>query len=59
MEVAEKNPEKLSNPDMNDPKTMMLAAEAIADAIVYCINQPAGITISDILIRATDELMTY
>jgi len=59
MEMVEKDPEKLSNPDMNDPKAMMLSAEPIADAIVYCINQPAGVTISDILIRATNESMTY
>ena len=59
MELAEKEPEKLSNPDMNDPKALMLAAEPIADAIVYCINQPAGVTISDIMIRATNESMTY
>jgi len=59
MEIAEKDPDQLSNPDMNNPKSIILAAEPIADAIVYCINQPAGVTISDILIRATNESMTF
>ncbi len=53
------HPEGLTNPDMADPKTMLLNAEAIADAIVYCINQPPGITISDIVVRATNEAMIY
>jgi len=53
------HPEALANPDMGDPKTMLLSAEAIADAIVYCINQPPGITISDIVVRATNEAMIY
>jgi NADP-dependent 3-hydroxy acid dehydrogenase YdfG len=53
------HPEGLTNPDMADPKTMLLSGEAIADAIVYCINQPPGITISDIVVRATNEAMIY
>ncbi len=59
MERIEKNPESLTNPDMNDPGSMMLSAEAITDAIIYCINQPKGITISDIMVRATNEAMVY
>lgn len=55
----EENPDIMTNPDMNDPKAMVLSAEAISDTIIYCINQPAGITISDITIRATNESMVY
>lgn len=57
MEAMSKNPEMATNPDMNDLKAMMLSAEAIADTIVYCINQPKGITISDVIVRATNESM--
>ena len=57
MEALNKNPEVATNPDMNDFKAMMLSAEAIADTIVFCVNQPKGITISDILVRVTNEPM--
>jgi len=57
MDAMTKNPDVATNPDKDDIKTMMLPAETIADAIVYCINQPKGITISDMLIRATNESM--
>ncbi len=56
-EAMSKNPEVATNPDMNDLKAMMLSAEAIADTIVYCVNQPKGITISDVIVRATNEPM--
>ena len=57
VDAMSKNPEIATNPDKDDIKTMMLPAETIADAIVYCINQPKGITISDMLIRTTNESM--
>jgi len=53
------NAEALSNPDMNDLGALVLSAEAIADTVVYCINQPKGITISDVLVRATNEPMIF
>ena len=59
MEQIARNPAAAFAPDMEDPKAMMLSADAIADAIVYCINQPKGITISDILVRTTNEAMLY
>lgn len=59
MEQVAQNPAAALAPDMQDPKAMLLSAEAIADAIVYCINQPKGITISDIMVRATNDAMIY
>lgn len=59
MEQIASNPAAATQPNMDDPKAMLLSAEAIADAIIYCINQPKGITISDIMIRATNEAMIY
>jgi NADP-dependent 3-hydroxy acid dehydrogenase YdfG len=56
-EAMSNNPDLVLNPDMNDPKVMLLSAEAIADTIVFCVNQPKGITISDIIVRATNEPM--
>jgi len=58
-EIAGTDVEALSNPDMDDPGALILSGEAIADTIVYCINQPKGITISDVLVRATNEPMTF
>ena len=59
MDAMTKNPDVATNPDKDDIKTMMLPAETIADAIVYCVNQPRGITVSDMLIRATNEGMIH
>ena len=59
MEALANNPDSAAAPDMTDLKALVLSAEAIADAIVYCVNQPKGITISDILIRASNEAMIY
>jgi len=59
MEALATNPGSTTTPDMTDRKALVLSADAVADAIVYCVNQPKGITISDILIRASNEAMIY
>lgn len=53
------DPDSATAPDMTDLKALMLSAEAIADAIVYCVNQPKGITIGDLVIQASNEAMIY
>lgn len=44
--------------DVNSPQYWRLHAEAIAENIIYCINQPWGVSIGDITVRATGELYT-
>ena len=41
--------------DINSPKYWSIAPEQLADNIVYAINQPWGVSISDITVRATGE----
>ncbi len=41
------------NPD--SPKYMALDADFVADQIVYAMNQPKGVSVSDITIRATGD----
>jgi NADP-dependent 3-hydroxy acid dehydrogenase YdfG len=42
-----------------DPESIsynMLAAEHIADAVLYAINQPLGVSVSDLTVRASGDL---
>ena len=55
LNIMESDPLKLTEPDSNDQAMLVLNANAIADSIVYCINQPAGIVISDITVRAAND----
>ena len=41
------------NPD--SPKYMALDAAYVADQIVYAMNQPKGVSVSDITVRATGD----
>ncbi|MBT3312107.1 MAG: SDR family oxidoreductase [Desulfobacterales bacterium] len=41
--------------DVNSIKYFTLHPEAIAENIIYCINQPWGVNISDITVRASGE----
>lgn len=42
--------------DINSAKYWRLHPEAIVDNIIYCMNQPWGISISDITVRTTGEI---
>lgn len=42
-----------NNPD--SPKYFVLSADLLVDSMIYCINQPKGVNISDITVRATGE----
>jgi NADP-dependent 3-hydroxy acid dehydrogenase YdfG len=41
--------------DRDNPRYWALAPEDIAEQVIYVINQPWGVTISDITVRATGE----
>lgn len=55
LKAMESDPVKLSDPRSDDPGMLILNADAVADNIVYCINQPPGIVISDITIRPAND----
>ena len=44
--------------DPSSPNCVNITANEIADGIVYAINQPAGVSISDLTIRAANETFT-
>ena len=44
--------------DPNLPSYLFIQAPDLVDSIIYAINQPDGICISDITVRPTNELMT-
>lgn len=51
--------EGTADPDLdniNSIKNGAIRASEIADAVVHCINQPMGVSISEITARATNEL---
>lgn len=50
--LAPNPPETLSDPDSMEYFT--LSPELLADQIVYAINQPWGISIRDLTVRASD-----
>jgi NADP-dependent 3-hydroxy acid dehydrogenase YdfG len=41
--------------DINSPKFFAIEPKSLAENVIYCINQPWGINISDITVRATGE----
>jgi NADP-dependent 3-hydroxy acid dehydrogenase YdfG len=41
--------------DINNPKFWMIEPKSLAENVIYCINQPWGVNISDITVRATGE----
>ena len=44
--------------EYSDPESMkyfVLSADILVDSMIYCINQPLGVSISDITVRATGE----
>jgi len=48
--------------EQRDPESVRywsITPEELAAQVVYCIDQPAGITISDITVRATGEDYAY
>ncbi|MFN8027928.1 MAG: SDR family oxidoreductase [Acidimicrobiia bacterium] len=49
-------------PEQDDPESVRywaISPEELAAQVVYCIDQPAGIAISDITVRATGEDYAY
>ena len=42
--------------DVNSPQYWRLHPEAIMENIIYCINQPWGVSIGDVTIRSTGEM---
>ena len=42
--------------DKNDVRFAMIDPEDLADVIIYAIDQPWGVNISDITLRASGEL---
>lgn len=50
------------DPEQDDPESVRywaITPEELAAQVVYCIDQPAGIAISDITVRATGEDYAY
>ena len=48
--------------EQSDPESVRywaISPEELAEQVVYCIDQPAGVTISDITVRATGEDYVY
>jgi len=48
--------------EQSDPESVRywaITPEELAAQVVYCIDQPAGVTISDITVRATGEDYVY
>ena len=48
--------------EQRDPESVRywaITPEELAAQVVYCIDQPAGVTISDITVRATGEDYAY
>ena len=43
------------NSDANDIEYYALSPEHLADQIVYSINQPLGVAIADLTVRASGE----
>ena len=41
--------------DINNPQYWCIEPESLAENIIYCINQPWGVNISDITVRSTGE----
>lgn len=41
--------------DLESVQNMTISADEMADSIVYCINQPLGVNISEITVRASNE----
>jgi NADP-dependent 3-hydroxy acid dehydrogenase YdfG len=41
--------------DKNNPRYFNLDADSLTDSIVYCMNQPWGVSISNITVRSTGE----
>lgn len=54
--LSESPPAEMTDP--NDPRYPALAPELLADQIVFAINQPWGVSISDLTVRATGDLFT-
>lgn len=51
-----------ADPEQGDPDNVRywaITPEELAAQVVYCIDQPAGVTISDITVRATGEQYVY
>jgi NADP-dependent 3-hydroxy acid dehydrogenase YdfG len=45
--------------DPDDIRYVSITAEQLAEAIVYCIDQPWGLSISDITVRASGDFFVY
>lgn len=57
--MAEQGEEYLASlsTDEDSMECRLISPQQIADNILYAINQPAGVSVSDITIRATDDRM--
>lgn len=61
MEVGKQIAEGTADPDLMDPESIKyfsLNPEYLVDAIIYCINQPMGVSISDMTVRASGDYLT-
>lgn len=55
IDMAEEKPNRPELQNINSIKYMDCDPETVADSIVYLINQPMGIDISDITVRSSNE----
>jgi NADP-dependent 3-hydroxy acid dehydrogenase YdfG len=61
MSLSKEIAEGKADPAYQDPESIKyfsLSPEYLADAIVYAINQPMGVSISDITVRASGDFLT-
>lgn len=60
LEISKKIAEGKADPDYLDPESIKyfsLHPEYLVDAIIYSINQPMGVSISDITVRASGDYL--